>query len=200
MHVLSILLEINFVKKVAILFAVLTLASGPALSEVNAKQTPENAYRFMNVVATEHNLGFLIETGENAGTLYNVGTYSGTYLERSVTGRFRMNAFKVKAVEGDACHATFKWDYDPNAPLFDGSFNLRDDADRTVTQVSDVATRTEFVVDWSKVAGVRVNYSTEVVLVGVAKVVAPTTALATRLQYAFEFLRNACDKTAATGF
>ncbi len=181
--------------KVAINCAALILACG---STQAAEQTPENAYRFLNVLATEHGLELFQDTGD--GT-YNQGWWNGKDRDGyTVNGRFTAGAFKLVSVEGPACRATFKWEKD-RTPLIDNGMGVDMRNAQTITGISfpAFATSSELVVDWSKVPAIR-NYSNEVTLVGLAKLRLPTPELATRLQYAMEFLRNACDKTAATGF
>ena len=114
--------------------------------------------------------------------------------------RGAISRWVTASVEGPACRATFQWEKD-KTPFVDNKIgvDMRNSVTITGIRFPDFATRTELVVDWSKVPAIRI-YGNEVTLVGLAKLKLPTPELATRLQYAMEFLRNACDKTADTGF
>lgn len=64
-----------------------------------------------------------------------------------------------------------------------------------------LARSTEKAIDWSKVSGVIKNQDKPIVeWPGFGWAELPTEELPVRVQYAMEFLKNACDQTARTGF
>lgn len=190
-------------KRLAALAMVMTVVSVPAWSEDAPKQTVEGAHRFLQTIAEQHGLGVEIQTSPG---FYNIGTWSGLYnREQEIGGTYRMNPFDSKNVTGDACTTTFTWMYPSGAPLIDDTYgDLQHGSSRgaIATEISDLRLQTQLKVDWSRVPGVKRenDYTTRIEILGFGRLTVPTTELAARVHYAIEFLRNACDPTASTGF
>jgi hypothetical protein len=182
----------------AVVLSVVSLASH---AQGAPEQTPLKAQTFLSIVAREH--GMHLEVFTDRG--YNRGTWSGRYRrEQEVSDSYWMDPFKA-SLAGVECTTTFFWDNDSRAPLHTSKYgDLRNNDPINgvyVREMSGLNELDELEVNWSKVAGVkRDESSTQIEIVGVARIKVPTVELATRVQYAMEFLRNACDPTAGTGF
>jgi hypothetical protein len=167
------------------------------------KQTVENAHLFIETIARQHGLRVEIETSPGQ---FNTGTWKGIYRrEREVSGTYTIAPFLAHTATGEKCISEFRWPFDYSAPLMDNQFgDIANSTSRTgvaATDIQGVYRSTSLTIDWSRVPGLshREN-SWEIHVIGAGRITAPTTELATRLHYAMEFLRNACDPTAATGF
>jgi hypothetical protein len=191
------------VKRIAsYLLAASVLVSAPSVGADAPKQTVENAHLFIETVVRQHGLKVEVETSPGA---FNQGPWKGIYRrEREVSGVYVIAPFPADSVTGDKCRTEFRWPYDPFEPLMDYQYgDVRNSSSRTGVAGSyeGVYKQTSLTIDWSRVPGLSHNEThRQIHIIGAGRITAPTVELATRLHYAMEFLRNACDPTAATGF
>jgi hypothetical protein len=195
--------------------AVFTLTAFSAMAQEAPKQTVEGAHTFLSMISDQGNMKIELFSAD-LGSFSNFvrgsiefsaapgRSYAGGAKSRSGSASYTIEPLAARYVQKAKCSGTFQLD---NAVI---------DArrEKALRDIKGMDTQYEYVeryslshlstsqaVNWTKVPGVkRENKGSFVVVAGVAKLTFPSEELATRAQYAMEFIRNACDSTAATGF
>jgi hypothetical protein len=196
------------VKKIGFLFSALALVCGASLAQDAPKQTVEGAHKFLGIVLSNNKVFVKFETEPGS---YNMGRWSGEYYPhqyRTVkisNEPYYMDAFEASRYAGEKCASTYSWIYETGLEQRTNYGLLSRPETREklwAEHKSDLHEKTELRIDWSGVAGVKParEGGSEINVIGFGQIILPTPELATRVQYAMEFLRNACDPTAATGF
>jgi hypothetical protein len=199
----------NLMKKIFGMVAILAALSTPAVAQEAPKQTVEGAHRFLKTVAEQHGLAF--EFYNPTSDLYgNHVRWTGQHANTAapVGGTKGFPAMQAMDVVGAKCASTLVgkgWPSGTSERVLDDIKGPRNDNLRLSRHIHFNVHLDEppkdLTVNWSRVPGInREKHSARITLVKVGRVTAPTVELATRVQYAMEFLRNACDPTASTGF
>ena len=176
---------------IKILAAVLGAASFVAPAQAQVEQTPEGAVAFFQTV---------IEQGQIRGSFRQSGEWDPVFLEvpdNDVAetigdGKSRIIE-KVEFRSNCAMTLYLKTPLREHSPARNG----RVDSYRTYNDVPPIQ------IDFSKIQGVASNEESYVVFTGTEprfRFVTSSEALKARVAYAAEFLRQHCDKAAATGF
>lgn len=188
--------------------AVFAVLPAPVLAQEAPKQTVEGAHRFLRTVAEQHGMEFELFFPEHAAYANRARYVRKSFLNDATdAGYVDFPPIKMKEMSGAKCDSTLQGKDLPvssrESELQGAVLRLRDYP--TAKQFYNVkldTPPTTLTVNWSRVPGIERNdkASTQITLVKVGRVTVPTVELAARVQYAMEFLRNACDPTAATGF
>ena len=210
-------------RKVAFLIASLVIASQTVVADDSPRQTPENAHRFLKIVVEQNGLDVEKYTPAGNGSFrgpFNVARFEGRDGRNPdiaqmdapwVDGYYYMYPFQADSAEGEGCHSVFKLPYTPYAKqiAFNTWGNLnRPDATPRSERLYNVELHPNLndgkvEVDWSKVSGItieEVDGKARITAIGGGRFTVPTMDLGKRVQFAMEFLKNACDPTASTGF
>lgn len=186
------------------------LASGSAaFAQAQTKPTPEGAQRFLQQLAalgtTRIEVAMNDADGLRSKNYFNYGVWQAKWKHTGATerGRIEYSAFKLDEVTSEeACKTTFVF----NATGADKQYSKILEKDPrsyeyfvNFSEVQKFDGPQRFVVEWAK-AG-KIEQSRDVVSIyGQVRLTTQSEDMAKRLQYAAEFLRVSCDKTAGTGF
>jgi hypothetical protein len=202
-------------KRMTAMVAAVALTTFSAMAQEAPKQTVEGAHNFLSLISDQGNMKIELFSADMAGYSNFVRgsiefsaapgrSYAGGSKSRSGSASYSISPLAVKYVQRTKCAGTFQLD---SAAIDARREKALRDIKGMDTQYEHVegyslgTLSTSQAMDWMKIAGVkRENKSSFVVVPGVAKFTLPSEELATRVQYAMEFIRNACDATAATGF
>lgn len=182
----------------------LATASTVTYSQEAPKQTVEGAHTFLQTIAKQNAFSFKHFDGVSYS---NNARWSAIHGDdgRPLSGRQSLNPISIENWTGAKCVTSVGgqvWTYDYRDKVRTWISGPKIDRHRTERINVDIDyPSVNLDINWSKVPGVqRAKDSTEVRLVNLAEFRLPTVELATRVQNAMEFLRNACDPTASTGF
>jgi len=213
------------VKKIAFAVASLLFTSLSTIAQDAPKQTPENAHRFLKIVVEQNGMDAEKYTPgvDEYHAPFNRARYRGKDARNpnlgtdewpSTEGIYWMDPWRVESVEGEGCHSSFKWPSDTFGKMLSsqwGDLNInyrssvqipRNERIHDVDFYPDLR-RGGMEVDWSKVSGITIeeyNGKARLSVIGGGRFTVPTMDLGKRVQFAMEFLKNACDPTASTGF
>jgi hypothetical protein len=213
------------VKKVAFVIASIVISSLPALADDAPKQTPENAHRFLKIVVEQNGMEVEKYTPgvDDSSPPFNRARYVGKDARNPnqgtddwpvYEGTYTMDPFHAESVEGEGCHSSFKWPRDTFGKMdasWWGDLNINYRSSANIPQnerIHDINFYPDLrdggtEVDWSKVSGITLEEyrgKARISVIGGGRFTVPTMDLAKRVQFAMEFLKNACDPTASTGF